>query len=570
MLLGVFSCHSWFGPDVFYHLAWGRDLINSFSFVPRHATLIAQPIPANPYWLFQGLLYLGYAHAGMMVTSGLFAVTWALTARAWWRSTRLGAVPTWGPWLATGALLAVQTRFEQRPEVFSYLALAWVIARVGPLDFTRPLPRAGLARLLLVQIAWTNVHGFFALGPLVLATRMVSALVTDARARSGGAIGRGLGVLALMTGATLITPFGFNTWRAVAGYAGFRGRLNDLIQELAPPSFSLTVPPLAAFWISLGLTAALVVRAVIKRRDLYAVILALAGGYLALSAVRNLPLFFVMTGPLWAQLAEWAPMRKARGRKVSLTLNAVACVGLMIAFVTGDYQNATGQLSTFGVRLEPASYPRAAARYLNERGFAGRVFNDSYDGGYLEFELPAATITGDSYFADVDRTREFLGAIRDPAQLARLDARFNYDALLINVENLAVFEAVSASPAFGLAHVDSHRALFRRGATGAAVGHYYAGEDLRHWANAFGPASWIAIARRHRDAGQLSQILTELGAAPHVPAALIGSALGFATGEHRCRILTAAAALRPRAFADRELDLVRLDQIIRAAGACPP
>jgi hypothetical protein len=468
--------------------------------------------------------------------------------------------------LALLAILAIQSRFEQRPEVASYLLLAWMIEACAALRFDQALPRRTLVGLFLIQVIWTNVHGFFALGPLVILAKVGARAFTSPRP-SRREVGRAAAAIAVVLAATFASPFGADGWRTVVGYASFGGRLNDLIRELAPPEFHLTIPPLTAFWAALAVSIPLGVFALVRRRDVFAVMLALGGAALAVSAVRNLPLFFVMVAPLWAHFGEFKLSRAAR--VAAAGVQAGLCALIAVAFVAGAYGNAIGLLGTFGVRLEPASYPVSAARYLVEADFRGRIFNDSYDGGYLEFEAPGAVVTGDSYFADVPRTREFLDAIRDPRRLAELDRRLHFDALLINVENQAVYDAARTSGEFHLAHVDAHRALFRRGPIEPVRGTYYEGADLRHWANAFGPNAWLAAARRHRDAAHVGRILSDLAAAPAIPAATLDLALAFAEPRRACELIALIRPLRERAFGDAE-DLRRIDRALIPSVPCAP
>jgi hypothetical protein len=125
--------------------------------------------------------------------------------------------------------------------------------------------------------------------------------------------------------------------------------------------------------------------------------------------------------------------------------------------VEGEYFNVTASLASFGFHLERASYPIGVVEYLKAHDFHGRVFCDSYDGGYVEYQMPQVEIAGDSYFSNVPMTLKFFSAIKDPAALTALDSQLGFDALIINVENLEVIQALEQNPTWNLVYIDSHR-----------------------------------------------------------------------------------------------------------------
>src|SRR6185503_14000255 len=72
LLLILLLWHSWFGPDIWYHLSWGRSLVQNFSFLPVTRTLISQPVYANTYWLFQIAMYALMSAGGIYAISAIF------------------------------------------------------------------------------------------------------------------------------------------------------------------------------------------------------------------------------------------------------------------------------------------------------------------------------------------------------------------------------------------------------------------------------------------------------------------------------------------------------------------
>src|SRR6185437_136848 len=133
LMMLLFLCHSWFGPDIWYHLTWGRSLVTTVSFLPTTQTLIPQPIFANTYWLFQSLIYLSYQTGGPYLVSFIFAFVWLAIFTLWLKLSGLWRHAL-GPWLSLGFVICCQLRFEHRPESFSYLLLMIFLWRLCAVD----------------------------------------------------------------------------------------------------------------------------------------------------------------------------------------------------------------------------------------------------------------------------------------------------------------------------------------------------------------------------------------------------------------------------------------------------
>jgi hypothetical protein len=234
-LLGFFLCHSWYGPDIWYHLTWGRSLLAHQELIPHTQTLLAQPIPANTYWLFQILAQLGYQTGGIYLMSAAFAVLWLIIAVLW-----LHLAQAWlRPILFFAMIILCQLRFEQRPEVLSYLFLLvsiWLLQR-RPMGSRPSWP--SLAALVVVQALWTSVHSYFALGPFIAAAYALAMLFGSREDRRSGALLFGAAVLG-----SLLTPFGWTVWENVWAYTQVGTQLRDLNLELFAPRFW---PPFG-FW----------------------------------------------------------------------------------------------------------------------------------------------------------------------------------------------------------------------------------------------------------------------------------------------------------------------------------
>ncbi|MGE4133129.1 MAG: hypothetical protein AB7F86_15915 [Bdellovibrionales bacterium] len=519
LLLILFLVHRWHGPDVWYHLVWGRSIWTTGSLVPSPDVLLSQPIPANGYWLFQSVLYGLYWIGGHFAVFLLFLAAWLGIAWLWKRITQWDQA-SWGGWLFLLFVICMQLRFEERPEVFSYLLILLMVDRA----WRGPLNSQNLWIMALIQVVWSNVHGYFVFGPLIATLLLLE--------RSGWRSQRPWWTGLVLSLSTLITPFGYGVWKTVFLYARFSRELADLNQELFSPSLWPPAFPTSFFWIFVVAVAVTSVWMLATGRNFGRALLALLGCFLSSLAIRNMPLVFFFSAPL---LSEWKGWRLTKmslnPRWTNLSLRVVTA-GLSVALVLGYYHRWVGSLSSFGWGEEWASYPIGAVEFLKEKGFRGKLFCDSYDGGYLEFHLPEIKVAGDSYFSDSSVTRRYFQAIRNVDDFVRLNQQFDFDGLLINVENFDVLDTTLNNPKYVMAYADSHRVLFLRAgespkATWEQV-QFYHGENLRDEAYAFGVTAWMALGFKRQDRELIHQLVMNLQTASAIPERAFSIAVRFA------------------------------------------
>ena len=89
---------------------------------------------------------------------------------------------------AAAALLAVllcSTRFEERPEVFSFAFLAMQVHWLAALGPDAAPGRRDVLRFALVEALWANVHGYFAFGPVPVQVQLLVKLAQAPRPALG-------------------------------------------------------------------------------------------------------------------------------------------------------------------------------------------------------------------------------------------------------------------------------------------------------------------------------------------------------------------------------------------------
>ncbi len=193
-----------FDADVWWHVRAG-DWILSHRDVPRldpFSFASADREWIDLHWGFQVMLALAHRMGGvpgmLLLASASCASAFliALTARrAGW--------PLWvGAWCWVPALFLMSTRFDPRPESFSLVFLALMLAVLLRSD---EHPRAAWA-LPVVMLLWVNAHALFALGLVVIGGYVITNFNNARRWRI-------LVPATLLSGvACLVNPYG---WRGL-------------------------------------------------------------------------------------------------------------------------------------------------------------------------------------------------------------------------------------------------------------------------------------------------------------------------------------------------------------------
>lgn len=570
ILLGLLLIHTWFGPDIWYHLNWGRSLWEKQSLLPDVRTLIPQPLEANPYWLFQLVNYGLYSVGGVILVSLVFMAIWLLIAWLWVRITQAHKSSFLGLLFFLVFILLSQQRFEARPEIWSYLFLLltlWLLLRRKPGQAAR-WPE--LLSLFVIQAVWLNSHSYFIFG---LAVTVLSGSVRSA---------------IVSAAACLLSPFGPYLWISLWNYVQFGPQMKDVIHELMPPAFTWHYP-MGIFWIYLAFVSGFSVwiasqslraKKLVTPFLLSKILWAGMGAVVAVQAARNIPLFLILSAPLLADLlaqvkiwldkrSRWRPFYN---QALSYTVMAMA-VTLSVFVYSGQFHRWTYSMGRFGFGLEKAAFPVEAVEYLKSISFEGNLFTDSYDGGYVQFMMPKIKVAGDSYFADADETLKYFAAIRNPQALDELNRRLSFDALLINIENVDGLQSFMSNKVWRMVYADSHRVLFvnhgrfEQAQFSLEKTKLYDGGDLRHWVYAYGVNTWAGLAYSRQDAALMENLIAELLEAKAIPSTALRFVLQLGIIQKNQKIISSGLALSGRVYESEPGEMERLNTLLASAAA---
>lgn len=439
-------------------LATGPPDVDVFSYTRRGTPWV------ELRWLFCALLDLLYRTCGpagpILLKSAAWMATFAIvTASAVCRRTIVAACV-----VLPVAILTASIRFFERPELVTYLLLATFVAVI---ERYRRRPTAVLWSLPLLQILWANAHTVFILGPLVLGLFVVTEAWRVLRGNiPARALATPLAVLGAGLVACLVTPYGITGIRFAIGLFGqFESpALAPYIQEFRGPfAFPQWFFAVRCFvlLIALSLASTLVN---LRGLDPFRSGLLLSQLALAITAIRNLPLFAIVSVPfVLANLrtSRWAMARSPRGWRADLLLVAtgVTCVVLAWDMATNRFAVRQGDTGMVGLGVAPNRYPVRTTERLVEAQLPGPIFNTLIEGSYLTaqgvpvFVDPRLEIYPEAFW------QRFTDLQRSPADWRRAVTDFGFRVALVDL-GAGIARFLLNEPDWQLVEFDAAAALF--------------------------------------------------------------------------------------------------------------
>jgi tetratricopeptide (TPR) repeat protein len=475
-----------------------------------------------------GLLALVIAKC-FLVGSGALLLFFALSGRDGKRARGTFAV------LFLASMLLARDLLLLRPVIVTlvFLALQFYL-----LERFRRQGRARLLALLpLVQVAWVNTQGLFALGlAVVLAYALGAAssalagerawfpFAPESPSLSAARQAKWLGATLLAcVFASVLSPFGL---RALALPAGLLARLLPAHGNVFSANVAENVPPfdLAQFWHLKWFLVVLAASFFMARRRPLASHVALVFGFvlLAVMANRNVLLLYWMATPIAALnlapavRAMAASLRRYRGPLATRWIGRSAIASLVcLAAVVAAREPALAEPAPFRV-------PADSARIMRDSPDEGSIFAADHHGGYFIWSLhPRFRPYMDTRLVlrTPDEYEDYLAVARDPARFDDLDGRlhFAYVALPVAFPDryLGLVAHLYASARWRLVFTNGTEVLFRARASGEDDGW-----DLGD------PATTERVLARARERYSSSPSLFDA-------TRLQLATLDIATGEHR-------------------------------------
>jgi hypothetical protein len=365
-------------PGTPWHLRLGRDVIANGA-VPREDTLTftRQGVPwVDQSWGFDVLLAILVDRGGWSTVIALTAVGLAALYGSLTRGLVRDGISPWVALVVGILTMAIGSiHFLIRPHLFTF-AFVYLTLRAcqrqhehgGRWVFVVPLYTAILA----------NLHGGFVALPVIVATaglgHAISGRFDAARRRdllkfAAAFVASGLAAMA--------NPYGIGLYRHVVRLLVSSG-VTSLIIEYQPPAFGKPDAEILE-WVLLALVGLPVISA--RRVERYQLAHLLVWMHLALTSIRNVPLFALAAAPALAALLDGLPLsasvRRPWKRDLGLSVWPVTAMIVLALLVAGRVE--LGGYS-------PKKWPLAAVPTLDRLPVSTRLFHEQDWGGFLEAE----------------------------------------------------------------------------------------------------------------------------------------------------------------------------------------
>lgn len=349
-------------------------------------------------WLGQVLFYLSYLAGGFygigLLKALVFVVTFLIT---FWTMRRKGAGPM-AALLIVSLIAAIGQDFAfSRPQIFSFLGLSVLLYLFA--EFKNG--RRKFMTLPLLFLVWSNIHGGFVVGAILLLAFWTSETgkyllharykILDRFASPAAAI-RHLSFISLLSLiAMLLNP---NHYKVFLLPSAIRSSIFNTIEEYARP-----MPyEYHAYWFMLAL-AILLVLLLFRRTDptdfLFLALLAAASQM----GIRAIIFFAIGVAPMIAaslsQLWQWQLRLGPAERLFSLPgMQRLAfwrpqlVVFLVLMLLFGGRQAHGEGFLKFAINAD--RYPENAVAFLQAENFPERLFNPYNWGGVPDLAIPSA------------------------------------------------------------------------------------------------------------------------------------------------------------------------------------
>jgi hypothetical protein len=435
--------------DLPRHLLMGKYILETGS-LPTTEMFI-YPYFGQPYvpheWLTNVIFYAIYKYTSLAGIVAFCAFLLACTFTILFNnlSTRLSMRIPIFMIIAWGAM-TTSINWAVRPHLVSMFLLAIWLVWTNDLRLGRKI---GLWRFPVFMIVWSNLHGEFIAGILVLIANSAGWTIDYIRDRTSTDlnIGKNLWlVLLLSILASLINPSGIDPWVNIFGFVNNQYLMSRML-EANPPNFQMT-----EIKVFLGMLAFSIFLLAIKKDKMSSAQGLLLAGFSAMGllATRNIHLYGIVAPFILAEaLVETnniAILRKLEGTLETVERNIkgvfwpVATTLLLGTFlITNIYTKKFYEFS-------PSMFPIKAVEWLEKNPQTGKMFNDLNWGGYIAWKLWPNQLTFTDSMADVtgDVTMEYETAIILAPNWEDIFNKYDIEWAILPVHSPLAFELMQA------------------------------------------------------------------------------------------------------------------------------
>lgn len=384
-------------PDLGSHLKGGKWIVAHQS-VPEN-DISTYTVSGNEYidihWFFQVLVFGVYSLGGykaLSLTVTLLALL--LFILLFFRNLKERFHKSLTISMLLLAFLVIEPRIMLRPEMFTLLYLSLLLFILDQYFSDR---ENLLFLMPVIMLVWCNMQGLFVLGLIVIGVYYISQLLSEKKYDRKFTLYFIGSVLVCLVNPYFIRGFLFpiELFTRLEGENVFHQHIRELV--------SLTSLDTLVFkdilFIIYSFLAVFSVILTIRSRKPHEVILLILFLYLAVIAIRNIPLFVVLSFPvLCRSMNGIKEYLQGKGYKRFLSVTGIAvfwfCIILPILLIprmiTNAYYVANASYCKTGLGIDPWHQPVRGAEFLNKNELHGRIINSLAFGGWLSWSLPQA------------------------------------------------------------------------------------------------------------------------------------------------------------------------------------
>ena len=473
IVVAIADMQRWADPDLWGHLAFGRAMLASGHLTLHDPYSYSAPghLWLNHEWLSEAMMAAIYNGLGVI---GLKLMKFACCG-AVFGFLALGLAETKSPAQIQFAILliaavAIGPQIQFRPQLFTFAMLSALLAILARFNYRG---RAPVWLAIAMLALWANLHGGFIIGIATLIIFSAVVLCDDLYIGRGNRRGIWLfSITAMATIATLATPYGSGTWRAVAHALAnpHTGAVIDDWQSLPRSLVTMwhlnhvgAIPMILALamFVSLAATFAMSPRG----DDLPMVAIAFVMIVAAFLAMRNLPIAIIATV---IPLARHSPLAfkiasDSGGRSSWIAQAAIAIAAFALLL-------ATGLLSDTLRAGDPR--PVGAIAFMKQHQLSGNLMADFGWGEYVIWHMaPASKVFIDGRYDTVYPASvidDYLAFNYGKAGAKDFLTKYPHDFILLSLNDKAALEEISRVPAWMQLYRDANCILFARADSAAA------------------------------------------------------------------------------------------------------
>jgi hypothetical protein len=425
LFIGVFFSVVFGGPKLFTndgdlgrHITLGNYMLNTGSIPTRdifsHTLYGARLVPHE--WLAEVAFAVANRLMGLsgdvLLTALLGSVTVLLVYE---ELVRRGNFRLVALFVATWVAIVSSVHWLARPHMFTFFFVAlWTYT-------LERFYRGELKRIWFfpaLMLIWVNTHGAFIAGFVIWATYLADWLWEFVQGRGKKNTGLHLLLIGILSFAvTFINPSGWYLWGTSVGYVSNNFMTSHTVEYLSPDFHEKDMWPFM-FMVAFALLALMQERKLHLREALL-----LAGWtMLSLYSLRNMPLFAVVTAPIyggliqsWAEkILNWWKPASSPGESQNVLRGYVWFVATVLFLGAALWRGIPIDQKGTGNIFLPNIMPVQAVDWLKENPQDGRMFNHFIWGGYILYRMwpdELVFIDGQTDFYGEALFREYLDVI---------------------------------------------------------------------------------------------------------------------------------------------------------------